>query len=387
MNRKCSHFPRCGGCSRLDVPYSRQLDEKLQLLQELFTPFTGHIPEVIPSPEQWNYRHKVQLPFGYAGKGRSKRVVLGCYGADSHVVIDQRECLIQDSDCSKIALSIREWAEKSGLSVYEERSGTGFLRHVLIRKAAGTGEILVGLVTNGNRPAGSRNLARRLLSMIGEIPLEAGTIVGIVQNVNRRNTNIVLGERECVWWGRPYLKEKLGNLRYKVGLSTFFQVNPYQTPQLYNEVLRHISPGERVIDCFCGVGTIASWISEKAAEVHGIEDNRLSVLAARTAAKVNRLRNVTFTAGNAEEELIRSSREGYTCVVVDPPRKGLGENLTDVLAASTVRKVIYVSCNPHSLLRDINALLADFTLKTVQGVDMFPHTDHIECVALLERNS
>ena len=381
----CPHFPRCGGCTALTTPYASQLAAKHQLLVKLFSPLTGTIPPVITSPKTTYYRHKVQLPFGTSGKGPSRRPILGCYASDSHTVVDQHTCLIQDRDLSTIAWTIRDWARKTGLPVYNERAGNGFLRHVLLRKGAGTGEVLIGLVTNGGRPEGSRELARLLLSMTAGKKLNEGSIVGIVQNVNTRSTNAVLGSEELVWWGRPYIKERLGRWRYKIGLSTFFQVNPFQTPDLYNEVNRNITPGSRVLDCYCGVGSIALWVSEKAEQVRGIEENHAAVTAARTAARINGAENVRFAAGDAEEELFRSVNNGFTCVVVDPPRTGLTAGSVTALKQPGIRRIVYVSCNPRTLHRDILLMQPQFNLQSVQGVDMFPHTGHIESVAVLDR--
>lgn len=384
-NGGCIHFPACGGCSRLSVPYEEQLHAKQRTITDLFAPFTTTIHPIIPSPELYYYRHKVQLPFGFDGRGKAGRLTLGCYAVDSHHVVDQRMCLIQDRDCSKIAWTIREWAKHTGLSVFNERTRKGFLRHILLRKGNGTGEVLVGLVTNGGRPEGSRQLARLLLERLGNVRLQGSTIVGIVQNVNTRPTNVVLGNEEEVWWGRPYLKEVMGRWRYKIGLSTFFQVNPYQTSQLYNEVARHVSVEARVLDCYCGVGSIAFWVSEKAASVLGIEENRSAIRAARTGAAVNKAENVSFKAGDVAAEMSRYLQTGYTCAILDPPRKGLDQGLTHILTTSAIERIIYVSCNPQTLKRDIELLKPRYRLTSLQGFDMFPHTDHIECVAVLKR--
>jgi 23S rRNA (uracil1939-C5)-methyltransferase len=385
IHSKCTHFPGCGGCTSLDRTYEVQLKEKHTRLSALFLPVVADIPPIVPSPQAFYYRHKVQLPFGYTGQGKTGRLLLGCYGTNSHRVVDQRMCLIQDKDCSRIAWTVREWARQTGMSVYNEKTRQGFLRHVLLRRAAGTGEVLVGLVTNGGRIPGSRQLSKKLLAMIEEQKLDKSTVVGIVQNVNTRDTNVVLGNEEIEWWGRPFIKETLGTLRYKIGLSTFFQVNPFQTPRLYNEVLCHIPDGARVLDCYCGVGSIALWVARKASAVHGIEENRGAVAAAREAAKVNGIGNVTFRCGDSGAEMSRLSHEGYTCAIVDPPRKGLADGFVPALADSSINRIIYVSCNPETLKSDIIKLSPHFSLKSLKGIDMFPHTDHIECVALLDR--
>lgn len=380
----CLHFPLCGGCNHLDMPYEEQLSLKRQALTDLFEPVNISIPPVIKSPEAWYYRHKVQLPFGATGKGRIKQPVLGCYEKSSHRVVDQHMCLIQDQDCTSIVNSVRKWVMDTGLTIYNEKSGTGFLRHLLLRRGNGTGEIIIGFITNDDRLKGTRNISRMLLERIEKAGLKGSKVVGIIQNINSRFTNVVLGNDELLWWGRPYIKEKMGDWHYRIGLSTFFQVNPFQTPQLYNEVLNHVPEGARVLDCYCGAGSIALWVSKKAGYVLGIDENLSSIKDARAAASYNGAKNCTFKQGDVEKELITPSSHDCNCVIFDPPRAGLTERLINSLNGSSVKRIIYVSCNPVTLKRDILLLKKRFSPVSIQAIDMFPHTEHIECVALLE---
>jgi 23S rRNA (uracil1939-C5)-methyltransferase len=383
----CPHFGRCGGCQALDKNYDKQLKEKKETLQKAFA-FAGptSIPAIISSPQIYHYRHKVQLPFGIKKQGNRPIITLGCYARDSHEVVDQHACLIQDEELSRIAWGIRDWAQGTGLTVYNEKTGDGFLRHVLLRKGAGTGEILVGLVTNGGRPLGLRRLTAAMRETVQKA-LRGSTskIAGIVQNVNTRDTNVVLGEQEFAWWGRPFIFEKLRQFRFKVGLQTFFQVNPYQTPRLYDEVLRHIQSGPAVIDCYCGVGSISLWLAKKARIVLGIEENAASIAAARRAAEANNARNVRFVKGDAAAEL-PVLMDGFATAVFDPPRKGLEPEIIETLLASPLQKIIYVSCDIDTLARDVKALQPTWTLVSLQGIDMFPHTSHLESVAVLDKN-
>jgi 23S rRNA (uracil1939-C5)-methyltransferase len=382
----CPHFPRCGGCQSLTTPYSQQLREKRQLLEKLFSFEKLTIPDIVPSPREYHYRHKVQLPFGSRRHGRSALTTLGCYANGSHEIVDQRACLVQDEVLSRIAWAVRDWAQEAGMSVYDERRGAGFLRHCLLRKGAATGEVLIGLVTNGPRPPGSRNLANSLLEKVnGAIIPGTATVAGIVQNVNTRATNVVLGEQEFVWWGRPFLFEKIGDYRFALGLSTFFQVNPYQTPRLYDEIMRWMERGPRVLDVYCGVGSISLWVSKKAALVTGIEENGASVATAKKAALANGVRNVRYVKGDAGALLAESAGSGFDVVILDPPRKGLEPGMVETLRAAPLSRIIYVSCNPETLARDVRALLTGWKLISLQGVDMFPHTAHIEAVAVMDR--
>lgn len=293
--------------------------------------------------------------------------------------------MIQDKELTLVAHAVRDWAIKTGLPAYNEKTGNGFLRHVLLRKASGTGEILIGIVTNGDRVEGCRTLSRLLLDMVGKRIGDKSKIVGIVQNVNKRNTNVVLGEKENVWWGRPYIKEMLGDLRFKLEMSTFFQVNPYQTPNLYNEVKDAVSSGAKVLDLYCGVGSITLWLASKVKEIAGIEENRASITAAKTAASLNGIKNAKFYAGDVTSLLPDFIGAGYDHVVVDPPRKGLDKNGCELLLDASCKRIVYVSCNPQSLKRDMEFLSAKYRLTQLTGVDMFPHTDHLESVAVLDR--
>jgi len=367
------------------MPYETQLATKERLIRELFTGVSEKILQVLPSPSVYCYRHKVQLPFGSEGTGKNGVPTLGCYAHDSHAIVNQEMCLVQHEDCTAIAGVVRAWAKKTGMSTYNERTRKGFLRHLLLRRAAGTGEILVGLVTNGKLTDGTRNLSRILLDMIEKKGLAGSSVVGIVQNVNTRDTNVVLGTEEYSWWGRAYLKEKLGTLGFKIGLSTFFQVNPFQTPHLYNEVLEHVPQGAKVLDCYCGVGSITLWVAQRCSHITGIEENHESVRAARTAAKLNACENASFIAGDVAGEVRRLSLDGYSCAIVDPPRKGIEAEFAKMLATSAITNIIYVSCNPDSLKRDLLLLGSHFKTTSIRPVDMFPHTDHIENVAVLIR--
>lgn len=385
MIKKCVHFPVCGGCTILDKDYDVQIEEKKNALCGMFDNYKLDTVRVIRSPQPFYYRHKVQLPFASENAGRKRQAVLGCYAADSHAVINQTECLIQDKELTRIAHVIRDWAVKTGLPAYNEKTQNGYLRHVLLRKASGTGEILIGLVTNGDRLDGSRSLSRLLLDMIEKRTGDVSKIVGIVQNVNKRNTNVVLGEIENVWWGRPYIKELLGDIKFKLEMSTFFQVNPYQTPNLYNEVKDAVPSGAKVLDLYCGVGSITLWLASKVKEIAGIEENRVSIAAAKTAAALNGITNAKFFAGDVTTMLPEFIGAGYDHVIVDPPRKGLDKNGCDLLLDASCKRIVYVSCNPQSLKRDMEFLSAKYQLVSLTGVDMFPHTDHLESVAVLDR--
>lgn len=382
----CRHFPHCGGCQTLDQPYAEQVSRKQRFVEDTFGDVRGiTIPPLIESPRVTGYRHKVQLPFGTIRDGRSLRPVVGCYAEGTHEVVDQLECQVQDPALSKVAWAVRAWVARERVPVYDERTGQGFLRHVLLRKGLATGEILVGLIANGPRPPYYRTLLKTLLPTLSRaLEGQEGRVVGIVQDVNTRSTNVVLGGVEEPWWGRSFLKERIGAHSFHVELSTFIQVNPYQTPRLYEEAARHVPDGGRVLDAYCGMGTISLWLAGKAKEVVGVEENARSIEAAKSAARSNRVWNARFVRGDAAVELPRLAGNGWDAVVVDPPRAGLSAESLEALRSGSAARLVYVSCNPNTLRRDAG-LLQGWRLTEVRGVDMFPHTAHVECVARFDR--
>ena len=395
----CRHFPACGGCQTLDSDYASQLAGKYAELRRLFAEWPGlPIDPVLPSPRTEGYRHKVQLPFGFA-PGAPGHPTVGCYAAGSHAVIDQEECLVQEPSLSRAAWAVRAWAAAHRLPIYREAAGTGWLRHLLLRRGAGSGEILLGLVTNGAAIKSFdprellQDLLERVRAAIAAGP-EGGELVGIVQSVNARRTNVVLGEGEILWWGRSALREELGPFVFRAGLSSFLQVNPYQAPRLYDLAVNALPAGARVLDLYCGVGTLSLWAARKAASVIGVEENPAAVADARKAAAENGIANVRFVAADAGEVLSGSAPSGsgdaidpaewaqVEAILVDPPRKGLEEKAREALLHSGASRLVYVSCHPGTLARDVRALAGAWRLEGLKPVDLFPHTRHVECVAV-----
>ncbi len=404
----CRHFPACGGCQTLDRAYPAQLAAKEAELRRLFGGagdggLGGGWPDlridpILPSPRVEGYRHKVQLPFGLGRRGGNLDVTVGCFAAGSHQVVDQDECLVQDTGLSAVAWTVRDWAKANSIPVYREDSGAGWLRHLLLRKGAGTGQILLGLVTNGPG-AGPQallpDLLHRCRQALADVP-GGGELVGVVQSLNAARTNVVLGGEERLWWGSPRLEERLGPFRFPVGVSTFFQVNPFQTPRLYDLAVAGIPAGAAVLDLYSGIGSIALWASRKAGSVLGIEENPASVRAAVQAAADNGVANARFLAADVAAALAKP--EGYLAaaglptdavsgaqaVIVDPPRKGLEPAVRDALAGLGAARIVYVSCFPPTLARDARAWAGSFRLSSLSPVDMFPHTRHVECVAVFD---
>ncbi len=410
LTDQCRHFPRCGGCQILDQDYASQLRGKEEEVRRHFSAWPDlRIDPVLPSPATGGYRHKVQLPFSLeapegAGPGRPRAVALGCYEAGTHRVVDQRECLVQEPGLSRAAWAVRDWAVFHRVPVYREEDGSGWLRYLLLRRGAATGEVLLGLVTAGSgapAPAQLDDLVARCRAALDGDGTEAGPgagsrLVGIVQNLNPGRHNVVLGREERTLWGADSLREELGPFGFQVGVTTFFQVNPYQTPRLYDLAISGLPSSGDVLDLYCGIGTLTLWASRRASRVLGVEENPASVEAARRAAALNRVANADFLAGDVADVLSRLADEAerdpagsrrFAAALVDPPRKGLEPSVRESLRRLAPRRLVYVSCYPATLARDAAALESSYRLLSVSPVDMFPHTRHIECVAVFEANS
>lgn len=414
MLPSCRHFPTCGGCQILDLEYSEQLVAKEEELRRHFSAWPElNISPMLPSPKVFGYRHKVQLPFGHEERGKEwkemKRqrlgpnapavlATLGCYAAGTHSVVDQDECLVQDAGLSQVAWAVKAWANQTGIPIYKEATGMGWLRHLLLRRGAKTGEILLGIVTNGigalSQPSLTDLVDRIKAALLltpkalgGEMSDTTPTLIGIVQNINTMRNNVVLGEEEHLLWGQSHLREYLGDFSFSVGMSTFFQVNPFQTPRLYNLAVEAIPENSAVLDLFSGMGTIALWASQRSRKVLGIESNKNSISAARIATQENGVSNVNFMESEVTRALTEESEllSEFEVAIVDPPRKGLEVRLKEALEKLNLKRLIYVSCFPPTLARDTEDLAKTFRLISVSPVDMFPHTRHIECVAIFDR--
>ncbi|TGK33324.1 23S rRNA (uracil(1939)-C(5))-methyltransferase RlmD [Leptospira gomenensis] len=389
-SQSCQHYPECAGCDRLHIGYEKQLQHKQEEIESAFGGFRGlEIFPIVRSPREQTYRHKVQLPFGHRKIGKKSVLTLGLHNKENTFIIDQKECRIQDPDLTTVAAAIRHWARTENLSPYNERNGSGLLRHIVLRKAKASQEILAGIVTNQNELPGRKDLVSGLHSYIKQFlskEKSKAELVGIVQNVNRRNTKVVLGEKETTWYGRHFIKERIGTLEFHIGLSTFFQVNPYQIENLYGLVAADLPENSTVIDAYCGIGTISLFVASKSKKVIGLEENPISVRSAIGAANANRIENVLFRKGKVLQTLSSAVGEKPDVIVVDPPREGLDPETKRILLNSKVNRVVYVSCNPETLRRDALELVKSFRFEKITPVDLFPHTSHLESVSVFSRS-
>lgn len=327
--------------------------------------------------EPWRYRNKAQVPIGDSEGG----LVGGFYARGSHRIIDMETCLIQHEENDNVVRRVKEIGRLLGISAYNEETGQGLLRHVVVRVAFVTGEMMVVLVTNGDR-------IPRKDEWIAEIRRELPAVTSICQNVNTRQTNVIFGDVTRTLWGSDVIYDYIGDVKFAISARSFYQVNPAQTEVLYSKTVEYagLTGNETVIDAYCGIGTISLFLAQHAKQVYGVEIVPEAIEDARANAKLNGMENVVFEVGASEEVIPNWKEQGITpdVIVVDPPRKGCDARLLETILAMKPEKVVYVSCNPSTLARDL-CVLEDGGYRTVevQPVDMFPHTVHVESVALL----
>lgn len=381
---KCKHFKRCGGCTLKHLDYKGQLDFKFNRVKDCIGKIAGLDENIVKytlgMEEPYGYRNKVQFPVGLV----DGKVSIGFFSEKTHEIINLEECLIQDDDSNKILGIIRSWIEENSI-VPAKKDGffynKGLLRHIVIRKAFKTNEIMVVLVTLDKKIPSVDKLIETLNR---EIPL----VKSIVQNINSKDTNLVMGEKCITLYGQDYISDYIGKYKFNISPLSFFQVNPMQTEVLYNKALEYadLSGNEVVFDAYCGTGTITLFLSQKAKKVYGVEIIPQAIENAKENAKANNITNSEFFVGKSEEIIPRLIQDGIKpeVIVVDPPRKGCDVKLLDSIGKAMPERVVYVSCDPSTLARDLKHLegLGYKTIE-VQPVDMFPMTKHVESVALL----
>lgn len=380
---RCDVFGRCGGCQLQHMDYPAQLEFKRNAVVEALGKIGGirepDVKPVIGMEEPWRYRNKGIFPVGDGSEG----IVMGMYAPRSHAIVDVEDCPLQPCAVGTAMAVVRRWATRRGISTYDEATGKGLLRNVLVRNFAETGDTLVVLVTNGTElPAADE--------LVGELRASLPGLSGVVQNTNTEATNIVLGSGGRTLWGSPSAHARLGSLEYDVGAQSFFQVNTQQMARLYAAAAdaAGLAGSELVIDAYCGVGTIGQYLSGRAGRVIGIESVSASVEEARRSAARNGISNAEYICGRAEDVFADLAKKGVRpdVILMDPPRKGCDVRFLDTAVHTGAKKLVYVSCNPATMARDIR-YLADmgYVLRTVRPVDMFPQTADVECVAMMSR--
>lgn len=410
----CPVFERCGGCQLQHLHYEEQLRLKRQMVIDSLERIgklqvrglaTENVVEkkvleetvdgkkddvkcldkgIIVHPtigmeNPWRYRNKAQVPVGV----KNGRLLAGFYASGSHRIIDMDTCLIQDEQNDHAIQTVKELAQELGISVYDEEKHRGLLRHIVVRKGFITGEMMIVLVTNGRDIPHQQEWVQFILEQVPGV-------VSICQNINMERSNVIFGDETYVLWGRDVIYDQIGDVRFAISARSFYQVNPVQTKVLYDKAVEYagLNGKETVIDAYCGIGTISLFLSQHAEKVYGVEIVPEAIEDARQNARLNGISNVEFAVGKAEEVMPAWREQGIRAdvIVVDPPRKGCDEVLLSTILQMKPKRVVYVSCNPATLARDLRVLEdGGYQTVEVQPVDMFPQTVHVECCVSLVR--
>lgn len=380
----CPVAKTCGGCQLQHFSYEGQLAYKARKVKDDLERIGG-LKKLADLPafgmeNPWRYRNKAQFP---VGNGKDGAVEVGFYAKRSHRIVDAPVCYLQDVVNDEITAIVRNFMEEFRISAYDEEKHKGLVRHILTRVGRNSGEIMVCIVINGKGIPNSEVLVERLQQVEG--------IASIVLNVNKEQTNVILGKKIITLWGKSTIVDTLGGISFEISPLSFYQVNPVQTEVLYSKAVEmaNLKGDETVLDLYCGIGTISLFFAKKAKKVFGVEIVPEAIDDARKNAIRNGIDNVTFEVGAAEEVVPRLYQEqGITAdvIVVDPPRKGCDQALLETISSILPEKLVYVSCNPATLARDVGVLCEKgFRVVDVQVVDQFPMTVHVETIALITR--
>ena len=382
----CPVAKQCGGCQLQHISYEAQLAFKQNKIANCLTRIGGFskIPmePIMGMDEPFYYRNKAQFP---VGRGKDGEIITGFYAGRTHSIIDTSHCAIQAKENDRILSLVKEYMKECRVSTYQEETHEGLVRHILTRVGYTTKEIMVCLIINGHELPNPERLVERLCTVPG--------MTSITINCNLEKTNRILGDTCKTLWGRDYIEDYIGDIKYQISPLSFYQVNPVQTARLYETALEYagLTGDEIVWDLYCGIGTISLFLAQKAKQVYGVEIVPQAIEDAKRNAAINHLSNAEFFVGAAEEILPQKYQESNgtmaaDVIVVDPPRKGCEETLLDTIVKMSPKRVVYVSCDPATLARDLKYLCEHgYTLERVRGCDMFGMSFHVETVVLLSR--
>lgn len=380
VKEDCPTYKRCGGCNLRHIDYEETLNIKQEIVQNLVNKGLKQDIKVKPTIGMGNpyyYRNKAQFPIGVNGQGE---VSVGVFAERTHEIIPIKDCIIQNTISQKIAFTIQKFVTEKHISVYNEQTKEGCLRHIVIKVGIRTHEIMCILVINGKKIPYEQELAEMLVKTYN--------VKTIIKNVNTKNTNVILGNENIVIHGDGYIYDILGEYTFKISPMSFYQINPVQAEVLYNIAIEmaELTKEDILFDLYCGIGAIGIFAASYVKKVYGIEIIEQAVLDARENAKINNIQNIDFQAGDVEKvfsNLIEKKRVYPNVIIVDPPRKGLDNNTVDNILTIEPEKVVYISCNPATMVRDIELLEQKYDVKEIELVDMFPFTSHVECVSVL----
>lgn len=384
VDRVCNmKYRNCGGCQIQELDYKKQLEYKTNTVREDFRRIAGiediEIMDTIGMTEPFRYRNKAQFPI----KMEDGKLKIGFYKKKSHDVIDMDKCVIQHDVNDKIIKLLREYILENNISIYDEKTGNGNIRHLVTKVGFHSKEVMVVLVSK------TENLSN-IDAFVEKLKSEIEGFKTLVININDKKTNVILGRKNINVYGSGKIIDNIEDLKFEISPLSFFQVNPIQTEVLYNKALEFadLKENDVVYDIYCGIGSISLFLSKKASKVYGIEIVEDAIKDAKINAKLNNIDNAEFYVGKAEEVFIDLYKQGKKAnvVVVDPPRKGCEEIVLKTIVEMNPEKLVYVSCNPATLCRDVKYMVENgYRLEKVQPVDLFPHSTHVECVVLLTK--
>lgn len=375
----CPLAKKCGGCQLQNMSYDRQLKWKQARCEILLKKF-GKVHKIIGMENPYHYRNKVQAAFG---RTKSGKIISGVYQSGSHRIVMVDSCMTEDETADKIIVDIRNMLPKFKIRTYDEDKGMGFLRHVLVKRGFSSGQVMVVLVGASGYFPMKKKFTAALLEKHPEITTA-------VLNINPKDTNLVLGDKEEILYGNGYIEDTLCGRIFRISPKSFYQINPVQTEKLYGKAmeLAELDKNTKVLDAYCGIGTIGLVAAKTAGEVIGVELNPDAVKDAIANAKRNEAKNTRFYCADAGDfmEALAAEGEKFDVIFMDPPRSGSSKKFIDSLAIANPKRVVYISCNPETLARDLQYLIKKgYKVQKICPVDMFPHTNHIECAVLLNR--
>ena len=387
---RCEFHRACGGCQIQGLSYEKQLEFKERKVQNNLMRIGGFSEELLNEvmepimgmEEPYHYRNKAQFP---VAKDKNGNIVMGFYAGRTHSVIGCERCHIGDRVNEPVLAAVRDYMTVCTIPPYNEIDTSGTVRHILIRVGKKTGEVMVCLVINADTLPDTSYLVEKLCDSVPGI-------ASVMININKEKTNVILGPVSKTIWGKSYIEDFIGDIRYRISPNSFYQVNPIQTEKLYTKALSlaELTGNETVWDLYCGIGTISLFLAKKARKVYGVEIVPQAIEDARQNALLNGIDNATFFAGKAEEVVpayYDEHRDEHADVmVVDPPRKGCDEKLLATMISMSPERIVYVSCDSATLSRDLKFLTSNgYDVRQVQCFDQFPHTCHVETVACLQR--
>lgn len=378
----CVYYSKCGGCQLQHMSYNAQLAMKKEQVVNLFHRKGDFkettIHDTVGMENPWRYRNKSQIPVGIT---QDKDVKMGFYRQRSHDIINMDECLIQDNQHQQVMNVVKQLFNDLKVSIYNERSKQGLMRHVVIRTGHHSDDLMIIFVTNGKKFKQAPTIIEKLLEAFPNV-------TSIKQNINKTHSNVIMGDGSITLYGKDKIEDSLSDVTFKISDRSFYQINSAQTEKLYQRAIDYaqLSGNEIVLDTYCGIGTIGLSMASQVKHVYGVEVVPEAIADAQQNATLNQLENTTFVCGKAEDTILKWQQEGIQpdVVMVDPPRKGCDESFIQTLLTLAPQKIVYISCNPATQQRDAAMLQEKYNLIEITPVDMFPQTTHVETVALFE---